>query len=291
MKAKKTSASKLANVARSAWNAGQSLDPHERVLYTDVDSAGEKYDFIFVPKEESKRLVVFFSGDANRHRFDPPVFQRWSWSSKFPAHCLFFSDPALYHEESLGLAWYSGKPDGDYLDHIWSIVGQIAAKFSIDAEIIFSYASSGGGLPALRSPRYFPNINVIAINPRVSLWRHPTKWVSRFSNAIYGVKDLHEVAREERHKFTALDHDVLDNLGHMFLAQNVLDETYHQNHFLPLVEFINSSPNAHKLRTHTFESDAGHAGAEDRATFHRILRFMKGTLHEKEEAQNEPAAV
>ncbi|GAB3845794.1 hypothetical protein [Nesterenkonia populi] len=291
MKAKKTSASKLASVPRAEWAEGQNLNLDEKALYTDIDAAGDQYDFIFAPKEESERIVVFFSGDANRKRFDPPVFQRWSWASKFPAHCFFFSDPALYHDDSLGLAWYSGKPGGDYLEHIWGIVGQVAEKLGISAENIFTYASSGGGLPALRSPRYYPGINVIAINPRVSLWRHPTRWVPSFSSVEYQVDDLHGVAREERYKFTALDHEVLDNLGHLFLAQNKLDKTYYRHQYRPLVEFIKSSPNAHKLHAHTFESDAGHAGAEDRPTFHRILRFMKGTLHEKEEVEHGPTVA
>ncbi|WP_218240971.1 hypothetical protein, partial [Pseudomonas sp. 2822-17] len=55
-------------------------------LYT-YKYEGFEYDFLYKPSQE-KRLFVLLSGSANRSKFTPPVFQRWSWAEYFPGHCL-----------------------------------------------------------------------------------------------------------------------------------------------------------------------------------------------------------
>lgn len=273
MKAKKTSLKNLDSLTRHAWEGPESLNLKERALYTQV-LASEQYDFICVPKPESQRLVVFFSGDARRNKFEPPVFQRWSWASKFPATCLFFSDPALYHHKHLGLAWYAGFDGGDYLEQIWKTVAEVAEKLGVEDGQVFSYGSSGGGYAALRSARYFPGLQVIAVNPQTELWHYPEKWTKRLASACYGVDSLPEIRQEQHYKFSALDPDVGENAASIFLAQNELDVDHLENHYRPFVRFIQESGFEERLTTRIFSDESGHAGAEDKGTFEQILTKM-----------------
>ncbi|WP_146339480.1 hypothetical protein [Nesterenkonia sp. NBAIMH1] len=130
MKATKTSITSLNDLPRKSWEAHALVRTNERVLYPHTHD-GERYDFILSPRREAHRLIVFFSGDARRDKFQPPVFQRWSWADKFPAHCLYMSDPALYRSETLGLTWYAGAAEQDYLKHIWGIVDRIADQLGV----------------------------------------------------------------------------------------------------------------------------------------------------------------
>jgi hypothetical protein len=274
MKAKKTSIKHLDSVPRHNWAGPADLDVQERGLYTE-HFEGEQFDFIFDPKPETGRLIVFFSGDARRSTFEPPVFQRWSWASKFQASCLYFSDPALYHHDNLGLAWYAGNSRGDYLAHIAEIVASVANTVGAGEDQVFSYGSSGGGFAALRFARYYQGLQVIAINPQTDLWKYPVKWTNRMSKVCYGADELGGVPQDQAYKFTALDPDVTAGARSIFLAQNVQDTDHHENHFTPFRNYMESSVHAEKLKICEFSDDSGHAGAENQETFDEILAHLK----------------
>lgn len=271
---KKTSIKNLQNVPHFYWSTPDILDSENPARYT-AEIGGDIFDFIVSPKEETGRLIVFFSGNAKRSMFDPPVFQRWSWARKFPATCVYFSDPALYKSEDLGLAWYAGGESQDHLAAIWETVGSIVERLAVPSGSVFSYASSGGGLAALRSAVFFPGLHSITINPRISLWKKPEKWISRFTRTCYGAPDLRSVSQEHWHKFAALDSTVLASASSIFLAQNELDTLYLKNQYTPFMEFVKDSPQASKLETHIFRNEAGHAAAEDEGTFQRILAHIE----------------
>ena len=273
MKAKKTSIKHLDGVARHDWRGPADLDVRERGLYTE-HFEGEQYDFIFAPKPETRRLIVFFSGDARRTTFEPPVFQRWSWASKFPASCLYFSDPALYHDSNLGLAWYAGNSRGDYLAHIAEIVASAVKTIGADPHQVFSYGSSGGGFAALRFARYLKGLQVIAINPQTDLWKYPVKWTERMSKVCYSADDLGGVPQDQQYKFTALDPEVMAGARSIFLAQNVQDTDHYENHFTPFRKYVESSGHAEMLTSREFSDESGHAGAENQETFEDILGFV-----------------
>jgi hypothetical protein len=276
MKAKKTSIKHLDSVPRHKWEGPADLDVEERGLYTE-HFEDEQYDFIFAPKPETGRLVVFFSGDARRSTFEPPVFQRWSWASKFPASCLYFSDPALYHHSNLGLAWYAGNSRGDYLAHMAQIVASVANAVGAGEDQVFSYGSSGGGFAALRFARYYNGLRVIAINPQTNLWRYPVKWTDRMSKVCYGADNLGVVPKDQQYKFTALDPEVTAGARSIFLAQNVQDTDHYENHFTPFKQYLESVGDAAKLTSREFSDESGHAGAENQETFDELLREINAT--------------
>ncbi|MDQ0854680.1 hypothetical protein QFZ79_002791 [Arthrobacter sp. V4I6] len=274
MKAKKTTIKHLDSVPRRNWEGPADIDVEERGLYTE-HFEDEQYDFIFAPKPETGRLVVFFSGDARRNTFEPPVFQRWSWASKFPASCLYFSDPALYHHSNLGLAWYAGNSRGDYLAHIAEIVASLANTIGAGEDQVFSYGSRGGGFAALRFARYYEGVRVIAINPQTDLRKYPAKWTNRMSRVAYGAEKLGGVSEDHWYKFSALDSEVTHRARSIFLAQNEQDADHYENHFLPFKEFVESTGHGDKLTSRIFSDASGHAGAENQETFDEILTLMK----------------
>lgn len=274
MKAKKTSIKHLDSVPRHTWLGPEVFDVHNRGLYTEHFDA-EQYDFVFAPKPETKRLIVFFAGDARRSKFEPPVFQRWSWAAKFPASCLYFSDPALYHHDNLGLAWYAGNDHGDYLEHVAMIVTSVAQAMGVAHDQVFSYGSSGGGFAALRFARYFEGLGVIAVNPQTDLWGYPVKWTNRLARACYGVETLSDVPVDHQYKFSALDPAVLHSARSIFLAQNEQDRDHHEKHFEPFNQYAESLGLGDRVSGRVFSDASGHAGAEDQGTFDEILGIVK----------------
>ncbi|QYF89886.1 hypothetical protein [Arthrobacter sp. PAMC25284] len=225
----------------------------------------------------SRRRDVWLSFSPETHdgaRSSRQYFSAGVGASKFPASCLYFSDPALYHNSNLGLAWYAGNRQGDYLAHIAQIVASVATAIGADQDQVFSYGSSGGGFAALRFARYYQGLQVIAINPQTDLWKYPVKWTNRMSKVCYNADDLGGVPHDQAYKFTALDPDVMAGARSIFLAQNVQDTDHYENHFTPFRKYVESSDHSEKLIVREFSDESGHAGAENAEVFSELQQHI-----------------
>lgn len=277
----KVSGTMLTDMHRSVWtdNSYISNDP---TLYT-YETDGRRFDFLLRPKEVgSDRLFVLFSGDAMRKQNAPPVFQRWSWANFFPGHCLYISDPALYVDERIGLAWYSGDRNVDYLEVIASLVRRISEKLGVQENNVYAYGSSGGGFASLRFLHFMSDAKAIVINPQTSVVKYEKKSVERYLSICLGCKSR-EVALE---KF--LDRIDLTQFPDRLIGrkiayiQNEQDVHHVLEHYGPLMGCLGLEP--HHAPNHLivprfhYSHEGGHKAAETPEVFNQVMQKITSGL-------------
>lgn len=272
----KVSLNKLAHIAvEELTEETQFATESARLYHEEVD--GFRMDYLWSPNPAQKqRLFVFFSGDAKRDKNDPPVFQRWSWSSHFPGSCLFVSDPSLYLAPDIGLAWYSGTKDFDPLVVVAERVARLAKQLGIATRDIFAYGSSGGGFAALRFAALVEGIAVITINPQILITQfRPLHHVKRFAKVCFDLDDPIKAAKLYPDRFSILEHVEALKQRRIIYVQNISDPHHVEEHFRPFCAAMGASTEANltngKFRRIMFDHPDGHSKAETPEAFSAIL--------------------
>jgi hypothetical protein len=221
---------------------------------------------------------VFFSGDAIRKVNSPPVFQRWSWSPLFPGHCLYFSDPALFMRDDIGLAWYAGTNKTDFLEVIAALIVNIADKIGVDCSRIITYGSSGGGFASIRLGHFIAASSNIAINPQTSICRYEYKSVDRYLELCLGVPDRRTALGKFKNRLdlTASPEKIYGRS--VIYAQNLTDLHHYNEHYLPFCASIGMEAKHDPLNPHfsqiQFKLEGGHKKAESKEVLDSILKSL-----------------
>lgn len=263
----------LADYRRAEFGPELVKNKDDRVLFTRQHQ-GMRYDFAFAKKPKAKRLFVLFSGAAARDKVDPPVFQRWKWTDRFPGHVLYVSDPALFEDERLGLAWYIGVGDNDPLPFIAETVQELAGYLQIKRKNVVLYGSSGGGFASLRMQDFLPDVTSVAINPQVTLQKYNKSLVNRYlklcHNSTFDTFDFS--ANAGRFDLLARPKTTSNRL---VLVQNVLDKSHYSDHFSEYCKMLGISaeePTSRKrVKTILFSHERGHRQAETSDVFTEIM--------------------
>jgi glycosyltransferase involved in cell wall biosynthesis len=273
----KTSLNKLAGVKRQFYKASSFNETNE-VLFQFEDN-GFQFDLFWRPKPGARRVFVFLSGDAMRSKNDPPVFQRWSWAEHVPGHCIYISDPSLYLDPALGLAWYAGTKEYDPLPKIAAVLTEIVAQLGLSLADIVAYGSSGGGFAALRLALFLDEITVVTINPQTDITRFETKGVEKYLRLCW-----HKISREQ----ARAEHPERMSVVHAARAgkyqgrkiiylQNTVDTHHVEDHFKPFCQAINVAPQTIRSETINivlFEHEGGHGKAETPEAFAEAIRLI-----------------
>ena len=275
----KTSLAQLVGIARAGWDGSSPLPREAPVMLTHHGLDGMCYDLLWKPVPSARRLFVFFSGDALRDKNDPPVFQRWSWANLFPGHCLFISDPSLYLDPRLGLAWYAGTLNADPMQIIADLITQIATQCGIPPHEVYSYGSSGGGFAALRLLTFLPDAAAIAINPQTDINAYKSGSIYQYYKICFCGLNKSQMMEQFPNKISLLA--AIDRLRgkRIVIAQNTQDQHHLDDHFKPFCAAISvpadHAPGDPRLRRILFNLSGGHTKAEDIATFQQILALVE----------------
>lgn len=243
-----------------------------------------KYEYAFCKSENYNNLFILFSGDAPRSKLQPPVFQRWKWADKFPGHVLYVSDPALRLDPELGLAWYAGIQELDFMIEIVEMVKLIIGKLNISSENVVSYGSSGGGYAALRFNSFLPDCSVVAINPQTRIVSYYPDAVNKFICACFPNNNSGNIDKEfgRRVDLIELAKDGAFNQSRIIYVQNLVDKHHLENHFKPFINAI--FPYAcnfalsNKFHFLPFFHDDGHGKAEPKEIFTKIIESLSFKL-------------
>jgi hypothetical protein len=233
-----------------------------------------EYDFLYRPSKE-KRLFVLLSGYADRAKFDPPVFQRWTWSRYFPGHCLYISDPTLKLHKDLGLAWYVGTREEEILPIIVQIIKNVAIKLDIPLRNVIVYASSGGAFAALHLSALIPEVITVAINPQIDITQYRNGTVKRFLCRCFDGINPGDAILEYPNRLSIIPicTKLLNN--RVIYVQNKLDTHHYEDHFKVFAKEIglNDSNNykVKKIEAILFEHPGSHAKAETPEVFQAIM--------------------
>jgi len=272
---------RLAHIRTEALTQETSYAVEASILYSESVS-GFQFDYLWYPNTQHRRLFVFFSGDALRKTNNPPVFQRWSWARHFPGSCLFVSDPSLYLNPDLGLAWYSGTTDFNPLPVISERVGHIAQQLGLAQSDIYAYGSSGGGFAALRFAALNDDVGALAINPQTSISAYKSSNVEKYYSTCFSGLSRVEMTNKFplRTSLLALSEKLRGK--RIVLAQNTEDTHHLKSHFTPFCTAMgvpaDHAPDDSRLRWLFFTVEGGHKKAEDSETFQKIIALVNAGI-------------
>ncbi|WP_211205695.1 hypothetical protein [Limimaricola hongkongensis] len=250
-------------------------------MYTDV-RMGMRYDYLLSPKPGSDRLFVFFSGDAPRQKFTPPVFQRWTWSEFFPGSCLYISDPTLQVDDSLGLAWYAGTEEFDPLSVISDTISGFSRSLGVKLGSVYTYGSSGGGFAALRILTFMPEASAVCINPQTDVTAYNNGSVGKFLSTCFGGRSRKQIMKDFPERVNLIHHSGSMLGRRIMYIQNEMDRHHYDKHYVPFClamgviplhpcglngSRIASSINKDGFSSIIFSDRAGHSKAESREAF------------------------
>lgn len=275
----KVSAERLDQVPRLDIDWPELPRPLARGIYSFATDDFE-YDFLFSTGEKD-RLFVFLSGDAPRHKFQPPVFQRWSWAKTVPGHFLAISDPILKLSDDIGLGWYIGTQDRDPTETLMALIAKVAASVEVAPQDIYFYGSSGGGFAALRLAARTPGSTAIVINPQIVVTDYASRGVQRFLDRHFGGLSPSEAIRAYPDRFSVLPQcGELSERNNVLYVQNTLDDHHLKAHFKPFAAGAGlSESNGHRTKRAEvmfFEEPAGHNKAEPRQMVPAIINRALG---------------
>ncbi|WP_347331349.1 hypothetical protein [Marinimicrobium locisalis] len=266
----------LADYERVEFGKALARNKEGRVIFTRWHD-GLRYDFALAKKPRARRLFVLFSGAANRDKIQPPVFQRWKWADRFPGHVLYVSDPALFENETLGLAWYIGVGERDPLPFIADTVRSVAGYLKLKSSKVVFYGSSGGGFAALRMQNFMSEATSVAINPQVTLTKYNRSLVGRYVQTCHGTP-LDEFDFEaHKSRFDLLAQPKTTD-RRLILVQNTLDKSHYAKHFSAYCEMLgvraDESTRKGNVKTILFSHEKGHLQAETSEVFTQIMNAI-----------------
>lgn len=237
------------------------------------------YDILFNENGGGhNKLFVFLSGSANRSKYVPPVFQRWSWVEKIPGICVFISDPSLYLGLKLSLGWYVGTESYDYTNDLIDIVKEISNCRSIKEDDIYFYGSSGGGFAALKLCAHMDSANAIVINPQISIKKYgenSKKHVKNFLDICFPTeKEKTFEKHSARVDINKINYKLLGKkLIYLQNTKDIHHYEYHYKYFMKNIRALNGYSDD-DVNIILFENEKGHRGGENQEAFDKIWKFV-----------------
>lgn len=135
--------------------------------------------------------IFSFHGNAPRNaELKLPVFTGVNVTGGLPATSVLFSDPSLYLDPSLQLAWFAGSAQQRLQDIYPAIITKIAAA-ARSSNLIF-FGGSGGGFAALYYSSFFPESFSLVFNPQTDLSKYLPSLVEEYGRIAFGLRDHEE---------------------------------------------------------------------------------------------------
>jgi hypothetical protein len=148
---------------------------------------GAQFDLLTELHPESEVLLFFFQGAVDREKAPQlPNFTGVSLMREAKISKIYLSDPSLYLDHNLRLAWYAGHQECD-VRALTNLVVQGFIDRLKPKKVIF-IGGSGGGLAALWTSSFFPESLAIVWNPQTNIVNYSRSHVEDFSRICYGVE-------------------------------------------------------------------------------------------------------
>lgn len=241
---------------------------------------GRHLDALLI-NQGSDTLIVTFHGAANRDTWQLPRFERLQSTTPLGHSMLFLSDPALFIDYHVALAWYTGW-EGVDLQPVLADWALRAAR-SVGANRIIFTGSSGGGFAALQVSALVPNSLCVPFNPQTSVYgyleggtrysaqRAYVEWL-RPEFAPEGIwkidwsKDWTASLGDEMSALRRYSHPV----GNFVLYADNPNDFHHEQHMVPLAQVMDDSGNSDRFRIHSYDGPDGH-NSPGSAVFNAVM--------------------
>src|SRR5699024_307996 len=193
--------------------------------------------------------TVFFHPAVSQAKF--PVFIGGGISESLPTNRIFISDPSLYLDDELRLAWYARNHRQDKLQ--WAIRGMLRALIPTGQRVVM-FGASGGGFAALYYAAHYPGAIAVPVNPQIDLANYGVGAVDRYGRLGWGLTGANLVKKipavTDLRRLYRQDRDV-----RVFYLQNLNDRTHMSGHFEPLMKCL---PGSHSVHPALFRGPEGH---------------------------------
>jgi len=149
---------------------------------------------VFYEPVGAETTVVIFHAALSKPDVTLPMFTGSKVTQDGPVNRIYVSDPGLYSDPALTLAWYAGA-NGLPLQ---TILPGIIRKLVEDAggSRLMFFGASGGGFAAMYYSRLFPESLAVAINPQTILREFPSYTLRQYTEKAFpGVAQAHVLDR------------------------------------------------------------------------------------------------
>lgn len=118
-------------------------------------------------------LVVALHGALHRTKYELPRFEWLTTLLGYDVNSMYFTDPTLWMDEKIQLAWYAGWPGTDVQQHIANWIIRAAEETGSNRIVILG--SSGGGFAALQISALVSGSICLPFNPSTHIHQY---WVN-----------------------------------------------------------------------------------------------------------------
>jgi hypothetical protein len=215
-------------------------------------------------------LVVALHGATQRHK-DLPRFEWFRTLRDMQYSSLYFTDPALYLEPRIELAWYTGWRDFDFFSVMadWSR----RAATAVGASQVIFLGSSGGGFAALQVATLIPGSLALPFSPQTSIANYLVRGTGLGAQRNYIRTVMPHLTPESGVDVLRPDEDYFASLGDMaspistyekpqsnyvLYVQNLNDAVHLEQHYAPFRRSVENGPNHDRVRFLVQEDREGH---------------------------------
>lgn len=215
-------------------------------------------------------LVVALHGATTRDK-ELPRFEFFRTLRRTEFSSMYFTDPALYLDDEVELAWYTGWLDFD-LNLVMAQWAQTAAS-AIGASKILFLGSSGGGFGSLQVSAHIPGSMAMPFSPQTSIANYlvagsglgaQRSYIRAIMPHLTPVGGL-DALRTEEDYFESLGERASPLLryqqpqeNYVYYVQNTNDPTHFNQHYLPFREAVENGPNKDRIRFELQDDRPGH---------------------------------
>lgn len=220
---------------------------------------------VLFKRQPGPYMFVLLSGAINRKNVTPPVFNRWSWASKFPGSVICIADPTLELDDEIELGWYVGSARQDLTESTARIIVKLCSILRLEKSKIITYGSSGGGFAALMVTNRIGFGVAVAINCQSEILNYNKLAVQKFLEICFPSYSAEMVLDIYRDRVSASSvWGRQDIQTRALLVQNKRDFHHYQVHFNKLADSLGLPINGGESKNGLhfailYEDDNGHA--------------------------------
>jgi pimeloyl-ACP methyl ester carboxylesterase len=138
--------------------------------------------------KRGRPLVFSFHGNTPRNpELKLPVFTGLNVTRDLDASFVAISDPMLYLDPDLKLAWYAGSAGWNFQAEMKRVLRKIIAV-ALTADVVF-FGGSGGGFASLYYAAAFPGSLALVWNPQTDIGAYNPPHVTEYGRVAFGLPD------------------------------------------------------------------------------------------------------
>jgi hypothetical protein len=186
----------------------------------------------------SKAMLIFFNA-ALASRVDEvklPIFSGAKALESTDTSILMVSDPGLYLDRKIRLAWYAGAAGIPLQKDLSQVLQHIQRVLAIERIVL--YGASGGGFAALFYAPFLKNAIAVPCNPQINLLTYSSGILSLFLESAFGYKGTPTTFATADVPDKPVVHITASHMSgtRILYIQNALDERHLKRDCIPFLQ-------------------------------------------------------